>query len=389
LKALGRLTTGDQGSSKACGLAAGVTSYPDMRTLLAIVPLLVGCRIGVPSTPAEQLKEILGKNDYGGKLGHLDSNLLGVTDQDVARSPRITAGQFTMLGIISGELCFSYEAESVILSKRERAGVTEGRMGFMKNSTWIFEAHDSEATIRDAWPPQTTTHVTKTELQSDRIRTKTSRPDGATETHSDQITRIENCGPAPEIKPTTKYVTITNFRQNETPLVLVWKLDAPPSEDFLASQARIAADPTMRPDAATEAPATEPPASELPASNDSVMKVLASAGDLTMFSTMLAETGIDRELATGGPYMVIALSDRALSRADPAKLKDKALVKRAIRTQIVIGVFSSGKHTVKTLDGVTFDIELVPNGTIHRTKPTTSNVKLVGHAKNAVVYRED
>ena len=67
--------------------------------------------------------------------------------------------------------------------------------------------------------------------------------DGQTQTFRDLVTRIENCGPAPTIKPTTKYVTITNFRKDRTPMVLVWKLDAPVSEDFLDRQAQIAADP--------------------------------------------------------------------------------------------------------------------------------------------------
>jgi hypothetical protein len=360
-----------------------------MRTLLAIVPLLVGCKMGTPASPADQLNAILAKE----KFGHLDENLLGVTDKDVAKSPLMQIGQFTLLGLISGELCFSYEIDGSLFGEREDPSVR--RMNFMKSSTWVFETHDSEDTIRDAWPPDPKTHVTKVELQGERTTTEGwVGAGGSVNTSRRLITRIEACGPAPVVKPTTKYVTVTNFRRGKPPMVLVWKLDAPPSRNFLANQEKRGERPTAPP--VTEAPATEalgvatvPPAT-LPASNDSVMKVLASADDLTVFSAMLAETGIDRELATGGPYMVFALSDRKLAKAkDPSWRKDnQALVRQAVRVQIVIGVVAAGTHTVKTLEGSTFELEF-DKRSIRRTKPRTSSITLVGQAKNALIYRQD
>ncbi len=117
-----------------------------------------------------------------------------------------------------------------------------------------------------------------------------------------------------------------------------------------------------------------------------IMKTLADAGDYAQFSALLVETGIDRQLASGGPYTVVALGDKVFAKVKK-KLDglDKAERLQMFRDLVFVGVVSSGERTLKTLGGKTLKVELRKNGALKvRGKSGTS--RLVGNATNGVVY---
>lgn len=152
----------------------------------------------------------------------------------------------------------------------------------------------------------------------------------------------------------------------------------------------------------TDTPATDlPPAETLPTASDeppssegfvpgtsSIMKTLADAGEFKEFSAMIVETGVDREIAKGGPYMVLAPTDATIAKIkDKSFRKDKALLTRSVRDLIIIGVVSSGEHTLPTLAGTTATLEFKKNGRLKR-KQFGSSI-LLGPATNGVIYRRE
>jgi hypothetical protein len=142
-----------------------------------------------------------------------------------------------------------------------------------------------------------------------------------------------------------------------------------------------------------DTPTGETPPEDTAPANDgftpgtaSIMKTLADAGELTQFSAILVETGIDRELASGGPYTVAALNDRALAKVkDKLAGLDRAERIRSFRDLIFVGVVTSGERTLKTLGGTTLTIELRKNGTL-KVRGKSGSLRLVGPATNGVVY---
>jgi len=118
----------------------------------------------------------------------------------------------------------------------------------------------------------------------------------------------------------------------------------------------------------------------------SIMKTLATAGDYTQFSAILVETGIDRELASGGPYTVAALNDRAFAKVkDKLAQLDKAERVRTFRDLIFVGVVTSGERALKTLGGTTLTLEVRKNGYL-KVRGKSGALRLVAAATNGVVY---
>jgi uncharacterized surface protein with fasciclin (FAS1) repeats len=150
---------------------------------------------------------------------------------------------------------------------------------------------------------------------------------------------------------------------------------------------------------AGDTPTEEKPAEETPSDAPSVdgftpgtasiMKTLADAGEFTQFSALLVETGIDREIAKGGPYTVAALNDKALAKVK-AKLDtlNKADRVQTFRDLIFVGVVSSGERSLKTLGGKTLTLELRKNGDI-KVRGKSGSMRLVGTATNGVIYVVD
>jgi hypothetical protein len=118
----------------------------------------------------------------------------------------------------------------------------------------------------------------------------------------------------------------------------------------------------------------------------SLMKTLADAGELSQFAAILVETGIDRELAKGGPYTVAALNDAALSKfKDKLARLDKAERLQTFRDLIFVGVVTSGERVLKTLSGKTLTVERRKNGDL-KVRGKSGSMRLVGTATNGVVY---
>ncbi|MDX2088969.1 MAG: fasciclin domain-containing protein [Kofleriaceae bacterium] len=142
----------------------------------------------------------------------------------------------------------------------------------------------------------------------------------------------------------------------------------------------------------TPTPTGDPP-SEAPGATEgftpgaaSIMETLTDAGELTMFTALLVETGLDRQLASGGPYTVAALDDAALTKAKQKLDRlDKNERVQTLRDLIFVGVVTSGERTLETLGGKKMTLELRKDGNL-KVRGRSGSMRFLGNAINGAIY---
>jgi uncharacterized surface protein with fasciclin (FAS1) repeats len=135
-------------------------------------------------------------------------------------------------------------------------------------------------------------------------------------------------------------------------------------------------------------------AHERTTSTTDIIDTATAAGNLTTFVSLLEKSGLDKELARGGPYTVFAPTDDAFARAPQAMLdafaKDPRLLRSALLYEIVPGLLDLSRartvSSVPTLNGVRLGVSVVGDSVY------VNNARIVAadrYATSAVIHTID
>lgn len=118
------------------------------------------------------------------------------------------------------------------------------------------------------------------------------------------------------------------------------------------------------------------------------MSVLKSNSELSDFAGILVRAGFDTELASGGPYTVIAPTNAQFgTRRDKINAASKAELRKVFGNVLLKGTISDDTTELEDLLGDSHKVT-VSGGSI-KVKGVAKPLRLVANASNGAIYRAD
>lgn len=264
----------------------------------------------------DQVKSVLDNRTW---LGHVTADLTPVPDKDLAYSPR-SEQPFRYASFSGDEICLQRKVNPQMFDslQKELADWT----ATAEKVPIAFSAYDTldKLAKTDTFPPRPAS--TKFQIVSHEVEKSigTRHADGTPTYNYVLRMTLEWCQPAPAIKATTRYLVATVF-SSDKPSLYAWAIDGAPSgERVTASDAGTTAptaDPssTSVPESTPASTQPRPPAnSDAPLGTVNLIAALKAERRFDAFLKVVAAAGMENELATGGPFTLVAPNDYALQR---------------------------------------------------------------------------
>jgi hypothetical protein len=288
------------------------------------------------------------------------SDRIGVLDADLNATKKIAhgsgGGYVEWAGTDGAMMCATTDMGNTIRDQSAQKSLEAYEAG-IKKSRVIFEAWDSASQVPEKWP--TGGEGTIGSVVSHKV-TNERHQDSGGEWRDwymlDVVLKV--CAPAPEIKATTRLITMTSLTGGKHK-IYAWEIKGTPAPRSSGKREP----PTETP---SEPPATVTPSAVAPGSK-TIIGALEAAGGYGEFLAVVACAGKQPELASGN-LTVLAFTDevvrkKAGSENGRKKLKTKCASIYAAHvsaTALPASAFKAGESVeVKTLDGTsrTFQVE--------------------------------